>query len=73
VLVNQVVHEGYFAIRLRAKVYVLDVRYEKALETDVTERVIEGFRAMGILPPARLVRVSGEAGVSAPPQLERVA
>ncbi len=51
VLVNQVVHEGYFAIRLRAKVYVLDIQYEKALETDVTIRVIEGFRAAKVLPP----------------------
>jgi len=66
VLVNQVVHDGYFAIRLRAKVYVLDVRYEKELETDVTERVIDGFRAMGIQPPAKLVRVSGEAGLTDP-------
>ena len=67
VLVNQVVHEGYFAIRLRAKVYVLDVRYEKELETDVTERVIDGFRERGIQPPARLVRVSGEGAASLPP------
>jgi small-conductance mechanosensitive channel len=57
VLVNQMVHEGYFTTRLRAKVYVLDVRYEKALETDVTQRVIDGFRAAGIGPPARLYRV----------------
>jgi len=71
VLVNQVVHEGYFAIRLRAKVYVLDVRYEKELETDVTERVIDGFRTMGIQPPAKLVRVSGDAGL--PTDVERAA
>lgn len=56
VLVNQVVQQDYFALRLRAKVYVLDVRYEKALETDVTERVIEGFRLAGIQPPAILHR-----------------
>jgi small-conductance mechanosensitive channel len=56
VLVNQIVHENYFAIRLRAKVYVVDVVYEKALESDVTERVIEGFREAGIQPPAVLHR-----------------
>ena len=56
VLVNQIIHENYFAIRLRAKVYVLDVRYEKALETDVTERVLKGFRQRGITPPAILHR-----------------
>lgn len=56
VLVCQVTHENYFAVRLRAKVYVLDVVYEKALETDVTERVLEGFRSAGVQPPAVLHR-----------------
>ncbi len=56
VLVNSVIQESYCALRLRAKVYVLDVQYEKALETDVTERVHAGFRQHGILPPAVLHR-----------------
>jgi small-conductance mechanosensitive channel len=56
VLVSQVVHESYFAIRLRAKVYVLDVKFEKALESEVTERIIEAFRRADILPPALLHR-----------------
>jgi small-conductance mechanosensitive channel len=56
VLVNQVVHENYFALRLRAKVYVMDIKYEKALESEVTERVTEAFRDAGILPPAILHR-----------------
>lgn len=56
VLVNSVIHEQYFALRLRAKVYVMDVRFEKVLETDVTERVVEGFAAAGIQPPAMLYR-----------------
>ncbi|MDM4773003.1 mechanosensitive ion channel family protein [Solimonas sp. SE-A11] len=56
VLVNSVIHEQYFALRLRAKVYVMDVRFEKALETDVTERVVEAFREAGIQPPAMLYR-----------------
>jgi len=56
VLVTQVIRENYFAIRLRAKVYVLDVRYEKALESDVTERVIQGFQEKGVRPPAILHR-----------------
>ncbi|MCO4763484.1 MAG: mechanosensitive ion channel [Myxococcales bacterium] len=56
VLVNQLVHQGYFAVRLRAKVYVLDLHFEKALETDVTLRVLDGFRAADIKPPAMLVR-----------------
>ena len=31
VLVNEVIQEQYFALRLRTKVYVMDVRYEKIL------------------------------------------
>ncbi len=56
VLISQVIHDNYFAIRLRAKVYVLDVRYEKALESDVTTRVIKGFQKEGVKPPAMLYR-----------------
>ena len=37
-------------LRLRAKVYVLDVKYEKALETDVTEQVAMAFRHHDIAP-----------------------
>jgi len=62
VLVKQVVHQGYFSIRLRAKVYVLDIQYEKALETDVTIRVVEGFRELGITPPTVLERSGSLAG-----------
>ena len=54
VLVNQVVHGEYFAVRLRAKGYVLDIHYEKAFETDVTLRVMEAFKANKIGPPVRL-------------------
>lgn len=50
--VAEVIEQGYLAIRLRARVHVLDVRYEEDLRSDVTERVIEGFRAAGIRPPA---------------------
>jgi small-conductance mechanosensitive channel len=56
VTIAQVVQENYFALRLRAKAYVLDVSFEKAFETDVTERVVEGFAAAGIKPPAVLHR-----------------
>jgi len=51
VLVNEVVHEQYFALRLRTKVYVMDVRHEKLLESDITERVVQGFAAAGIERP----------------------
>lgn len=49
--VAEVIEQGYLAIRLRAVVHVLDVRYELELRSDVTERVIEGFRAAGVRPP----------------------
>lgn len=51
VLVNDVIEKGYLATRLRGKAYVLDVRYEKAFETDVTERVKAGFASAHIAPP----------------------
>lgn len=52
VLVNDVIEDSYYATRLRAKAYVLDVHYEKAFETDVTLRVKRAFRERGIAPPA---------------------
>lgn len=56
VTLAQVVQESYLAVRIRAKAYVLDVRFEKAFETDVTERVLEAFRDRGIKMPAVLHR-----------------
>jgi len=56
VLVNQVSQGEHFAARLRAKAYVLDVRFEKSFETDVNERVLTQFQKEGIQPPARLGR-----------------
>lgn len=59
VLVNEVVHEQHFALRLRTKVYVMDVRNEKRLESDVTERIVMGFAAAGIQRPS--IRYSATA------------
>ncbi len=53
---SQVIRDSYFAVRLVAKAYVLDVRYEKAFVTDVTERALAAFRDAGIDPPAVLHR-----------------
>ncbi len=58
VLVNELITDGYVATRLRAKAYVLDMRYEKAFETDVTERVKAGFASANVRPPT--VRHLGE-------------
>ncbi len=55
-LVSQVVTNGSVALRLRLKVHVLDTIFEKDLETDITLRVMETFRAENIHPPAILHR-----------------
>ncbi len=51
VLVNEVIEGNYLATRLRGKAYVLDVRYEKQFETDVTVRVKRAFREHAIETP----------------------
>jgi small-conductance mechanosensitive channel len=51
VLVNQVVVDATIAVRLRAKAYVIELRYEKSFESDVTERVLSAFRDEKILMP----------------------
>jgi len=52
VLINQVVVGSLIAVRLRAKAYVIDLRYEKAFESDVTQKVLLAFKDDQILPPA---------------------
>jgi len=56
VFVTQSIQGSYPAVRLRAKAYVLDVRFEKAFESDVNERVLEAFAEEDIAPPAGLHR-----------------
>jgi small-conductance mechanosensitive channel len=56
VLVSQVLLDQCVALRLRLKLYVLDTQYEKAMETDVTLRVMDAFVNHGIRPPAILHR-----------------
>ena len=58
VLVNQVQLENMIAVRLRAKAYVLELRYEKAFESDVSQRILEAFQDANLLPPAVLHRDS---------------
>jgi small-conductance mechanosensitive channel len=53
VLVSSVVEQSYIAIRLRAKAYVIDVRFETDFESDVCERVFSAFHECGVAPPAR--------------------
>lgn len=54
VLVNQVVVDATLAVRLRAKAYVIELRYEKLFESDVTERVLSAFVEEGVQMPKRL-------------------
>ncbi|WP_428261845.1 mechanosensitive ion channel family protein [Haliangium sp.] len=56
VLVTDIIESSYFATRLRAKAYVLDVRYEKLFASDVTERVKMAYLDQGIRPPSVLHR-----------------
>ncbi len=43
------------ALKFIVKSYVLDVRYEKALQTDIVTRVSEVFKAEGIQRPGRVI------------------
>jgi small-conductance mechanosensitive channel len=56
VLAKQVILDDYFAFHLKARPYVLDVKYEKTFETDVHVRVQKAFRERSIQPPAVLHR-----------------
>jgi small-conductance mechanosensitive channel len=56
VVVSEIFEGSCPALQLRAKAYVLDVRFEKAFSTDVTERVAEAFREQSIGRPALLHR-----------------
>ncbi|MEM9492389.1 MAG: mechanosensitive ion channel domain-containing protein [Myxococcota bacterium] len=61
VLVNDLIQANYLATRLRAKAYVLDVHYEKAFESDVTERVKQSFLGQGIRPPSVVHKLAAAA------------
>jgi small-conductance mechanosensitive channel len=51
VVITTVTQSNVFAVRVRAKAYVLDIKHEEAFQTDVTERVLAGFRHHGIRAP----------------------
>lgn len=51
IVVSEAAVAEQFAILLRAKAYVLDVRFEKAFQTDVFMRATEAFRQSGIKRP----------------------
>lgn len=53
---KQVILQDYVAFHLKARPYVLDVKYEKAFETDVHSRVQMAFAEAKIGPPAVIHR-----------------
>lgn len=58
VLVQQTISDNYLAIKLSCKAYVVDTKYEKLFETDITLRVMSEFRKHHILAPAIAVKTS---------------
>jgi small-conductance mechanosensitive channel len=56
VVAKQVLLENCVAVKLTLKAYVLDIVHEKAMETDITLRVLETFAKEGVQPPALLHR-----------------
>lgn len=49
--IEEVVVANYLAVRMRTKAYVLDVRYEKDLQTDLVMRVAKLFKEHNIKRP----------------------
>lgn len=62
VLLEEAVVGEMLALRVRAKAYVTDLRYEKAFASDVCERVLDAFHEAGVKRPSRAPSVaSGRA------------
>lgn len=51
VLVKQTITDNYLAIQLTCKAYVVDIKFEKLFETDITLRVMQEFKKANIFPP----------------------
>ncbi len=56
IAITQLVQDGYVALKITCKAYVLDTRFEKAFQSDVHVRVWNAFREREIGPPAVLHR-----------------
>ena len=63
-MINEVTQGNVFAVRIRCKAHVLDVQYEEAFQTDVTERVLTAFQQHRILAP-NVHRFVDDGGASA--------
>lgn len=58
VVVQQTITDNYLAIKLTCKAYVVDTKFEKLFETDITLRVMQEFRKNNIQPPAIAIQSS---------------
>ena len=56
---NEKGSEDFFWIEMKVKAYVLDVRYEKAFQTDIILRGTEVLQEQGIQRPEKTVRLTG--------------
>ncbi len=56
IAVRQVLEDGYAAVKLTCRAYVLDTQYEVIFQTDVNLRVLRAMREAGIRGPAVLHR-----------------
>jgi small-conductance mechanosensitive channel len=66
VIMSQILCDSGTAVRLRAKGYVLDVKYEEEFASDVTERVLAAFREKNIALPGDAPPAEEPAGGQAP-------
>lgn len=64
VLICQILTNNFMAYKLTVKVYVLDTKYEKALETDITLRVNEEFKKANIMAPTMQVNNTVQRAVN---------
>ena len=72
IVINEVTQGNVFAVRIRCKAHVLDVQYEEAFQTDVTERVLTAFQQHRILAP-NVHRFVDDGGASATKQATKAA
>ena len=59
IVMNEKGSEDFFWIEMKVKAYVLDVRYEKAFQTDIILRGTEVLQEQGIQRPEKTVRLTG--------------
>lgn len=62
---RQVIVANIMMVRLKARPWVYDCKYERAFETDVYLRVLEAFKASEIAPPAVLYSALGATPAAA--------